>query len=95
MNINDKTEHENTEDSRKVEVLGAYAEEICAAKFMIPDEVRLLFDCSRATAYRIIKKLNDELEEDGYLVIPGKVLRSYLCERHFNSYVYSKKVKTS
>lgn len=91
MNIDHKMEEEMMNDSHQDGVMGAYADDICVARFMIPDEVRMLFGCSRAKAYRIIKNLNDELEEDGYFVVPGKVLRSYLFERHFNSRVYSEK----
>lgn len=36
-----------------------------------------MLDVSKATAYSIIRKLNDELEAEGYLTLQGKVPRAY------------------
>ncbi len=36
---------------------------------------------SRAYAYNLIKKLNRELEEKGYITISGKVSRQYFEEK--------------
>ena len=36
---------------------------------------------SRSKAYQIIKKLNKELEQKGYLVINGKVSKRYFEEK--------------
>ena len=38
---------------------------------------------SRSYAYRLMRKLNDELEETGNIVIPGKVSSEYFNERLF------------
>lgn len=46
-------------------------------------EVMKIFDCCRAQAYKIIKKLNDELEAKGYLTYPGRVSRKYFNERFY------------
>ncbi|WP_287478105.1 hypothetical protein [Anaerostipes sp.] len=32
-------------------------------------------------AYRIMRRLNQELEADGYITIGGRISRDYLCER--------------
>lgn len=35
---------------------------------------------SRSESYRIIKKLNDQLKEKGFIVLSGRVSRKYLEE---------------
>lgn len=49
--------------------------------FITAAEVSALMGVSKAYAYRIIKKLNDELESKGYLVIAGKTSLKYFNER--------------
>lgn len=49
--------------------------------FAKAEEVQELLGVSRAEAYRIIKKLNAELEQQGYIVISGRVNRRYLMEK--------------
>lgn len=46
-------------------------------------EVAKLLGVSVATSYRIIKKLNSELEEQGYIVIAGKLPIKYFEQRYF------------
>lgn len=46
-----------------------------------PEEVQQIARCSKSMAYRIIKNLNEELSEKGYLVFRGRVNRDYLLER--------------
>ena len=36
-----------------------------------------MLDISKATAYSIIRRLNEELEAEGYLTLQGKVPRAY------------------
>lgn len=49
------------------------------------DEVReMMGGCSDQLAYKIIRKLNRELEEKGAITVQGKVSRSYLIERMFD-----------
>ena len=38
---------------------------------------------SESYAYKIIRKLNDELKEKGYVTIAGKVSRQYFNERFY------------
>ena len=45
------------------------------------DEVAMVMDVSRAYAYRIIKQLNEELQEKGALVIEGRTNREYFYQR--------------
>ena len=48
--------------------------------FMKADEVQELLGVSRSEAYRIMKKLNDDLKEKGFIVLSGHVSRKYLEE---------------
>ena len=48
--------------------------------FMKADEVQELLGVSRSEAYHIMKKLNDDLKEKGFIVLSGRVSRKYLEE---------------
>lgn len=50
-------------------------------KFIRADEVQKDFGVSRAKAYNMIKQLNEELEQKGYLTVAGRVSRKYYLER--------------
>ena len=50
-------------------------------KFISAAEVSSTLGVSRATAYRIISELNDQLKSKGYLTIPGKVSRRFFLEK--------------
>ena len=47
------------------------------------DEVAEMVGVGRTTAYGIIKKLNKELEKNGYLVIGGKLPKEYFDAKYF------------
>ena len=49
--------------------------------FVTAHEVGILLGVSRAYAYRIVKKLNEELSQKGYLTIQGKINKKYFYER--------------
>ncbi len=51
------------------------------AKFIGATEAAEIMDVSLSTAYRIIKRLNNELDHKGYITIAGKVSRKYFLER--------------
>ena len=53
--------------------------------FMRAAEVAEVLGVSETYAYKLIKKLNEELKAKGYLVIDGRINREYLMEK-----VYSK-----
>ncbi len=53
--------------------------------FVHADEVAADFGISRTKAYEMIKKLNKELEERGFLTIAGRVSRKYYLERVYGS----------
>ena len=50
-------------------------------KFLSADDVAKLLEVSKGHAYKIIKRLNDELDAKGYITVAGKISRRYLEER--------------
>lgn len=42
-----------------------------------------MLNVSKATAYSIIRKLNDELQNRGYLTLQGKVAKAYFDEKWY------------
>lgn len=42
-----------------------------------------MLDVSKATAYSIIRKLNEELDSKGYLTLQGKVAKVYFDEKWY------------
>lgn len=51
--------------------------------FYTADDVAELLTISRPTAYRIIRKLNDELVEKGFIIISGIVPKKYFDEKFY------------
>ena len=54
--------------------------------FMRVDEVAEELGVSVPYAYKLIKRLNEELKKGGYLVISGRVSRKYLEEKIYGSF---------
>ena len=49
--------------------------------FMNADEVAKEMNVSKAYAYKIIQKLNDEMKKMGYITVSGKVNRKYFLKK--------------
>lgn len=49
--------------------------------FMRVDDVAQELGVSKSYAYKIVKKLNDELKGKGYLTISGRVSKKYFVEK--------------
>lgn len=49
--------------------------------FFTVDDVIAILGISKSTAYREIKKLNDELRRKGFHTISGKISSKYFMER--------------
>lgn len=47
------------------------------------DDIVDMLGISKSSAYGIIRKLNDELEKAGYIVIKGKVSKAYFSEKWY------------
>ncbi len=50
-------------------------------KFLHAEEVAAMLGVSTSSAYRIIKRLNADLEKQGKIVIPGRISSRYFLER--------------
>ena len=50
-------------------------------KFICAEEVAQELSVSKSYAYKLIKRLNDELKEKGFITISGRVNRQYFNER--------------
>lgn len=53
--------------------------------FMTVQDIQDVLGVSRNYAYGLIRKLNKELAEKGYLVIRGRTMRSYFFEKIYDS----------
>ena len=51
--------------------------------FISASEVQKTMGVSRSYAYKIVKKLNEELESKGFLTIDGRTSRCYFNERFY------------
>ncbi len=54
-------------------------------KFIHADEVAEELGISKPYAYKLIRKLNDELKEKGFVTIAGRVNRQYFNERLYGA----------
>ena len=54
--------------------------------FMRVYEVAEALDISTPYAYKLIRKLNEELKKQGCIVIAGRLDRKYFCERFYGSH---------
>ena len=54
-------------------------------QFMRADEVAKELGISRSYAYKLIRQLNQELKERGFLTIAGRINRDYLKERLYTT----------
>lgn len=52
-------------------------------KFLTATEVAEILDVSRSTAYRIIRRLNAELDKAGKITVAGKVSARYFYENTY------------
>lgn len=54
-------------------------------RFIRVDEVAQELSVSKPYAYKLIRKLNDELKGQGFITIAGRVNRQYFYERLYGS----------
>lgn len=50
-------------------------------KFLNANDVANILNISKSSAYRIIKKLNDELNHSGKITVSGKISSKYFYEK--------------
>lgn len=51
--------------------------------YFTADDVSQMLGVSRGQAYKIIKRLNEELEKKKCIVVAGKVPKKYFSERYY------------
>ena len=51
--------------------------------YITANELSSILQVSQGHAYKLIRKLNKELEEKGYITIAGKLPRKYVDERFY------------
>lgn len=56
-------------------------------RFLSVSDVAGYMDISVPMAYKVIRRLNDELEAKGYLIIHGKISRAYFEEKVYGTSV--------
>lgn len=56
-------------------------------RFLSATEVVEITGLSKSASYLLIKQLNNELEEKGYLTVRGRVINTYFFERFFGKEV--------
>ena len=49
--------------------------------FLKVEEVAEMLGVSKSYAYKVVRQLNDELKEKGFLTISGRVNKAYFMER--------------
>ena len=54
-------------------------------EFITVNEIRQVLGIGRSKAYELIKRMNKELEAQGYITIPGKVPLGYFRKRLYCS----------
>ena len=50
-------------------------------KFLTAADISDLIGCSESYAYSVIRKLNDELQEQKYIIFRGKINAKYIYKR--------------
>ncbi len=52
-------------------------------KFITPTEVASELGVSKSHAYKLVRELNQELKDRGFLIVAGKVSRTFFEERFY------------
>ncbi|MCD7893112.1 MAG: helix-turn-helix domain-containing protein [Erysipelotrichaceae bacterium] len=54
--------------------------------FITVDEVADILDVSKAKAYKVVQDLNNQLQDEGYIIIRGRINRDYFMEHIYKSH---------
>lgn len=52
--------------------------------FYMSEDIASMLSVSKATAYRIIHKLNEELQSEGYITVAGRVPKTFFDKRFYS-----------
>ena len=50
--------------------------------YLVAEDVAEILNIALSTSYKVMRDLNAELKEAGYITISGKVSKKYFCERY-------------
>ena len=53
-------------------------------RFLSATDVAEVMECSKSKSYEIIRKLNSELEEKGFVTLHGRINAKYFYERIYD-----------
>ena len=56
---------------------------LASTTFISVNEVKEILGVADTKAYQIIRDLNSELSEKGYMIVPGRISRQYFYERFY------------
>lgn len=51
------------------------------SKFLAASDVAKVLQISESGAYRVIRKMNEELKQQGYIIVPGRISKRYFEEK--------------
>ncbi len=57
--------------------------------YLTAAQVMEILGVSRATAYKIVRELNEELQANGYRIIAGKIPKKYFEEKYYGMRIVS------
>lgn len=55
----------------------------CEPMYYTAQDLQEMLGVSRALAYKILKKMNTDLEAKGFLVIPGRIPKAYFADHYY------------
>ena len=55
----------------------------CERNNYTAQDLQEMLGISRALAYKILKKMNTDLEARGFLVIPGRIPKAYFADHYY------------
>lgn len=53
------------------------------AQYITANQIETILGVGRTKAYSIVRKLNDELKRDGYIVVSGKCPMAYFQKKYY------------
>ena len=81
VNLDNSITHSQLTKNNKYKKGGVIA--MIERLYYTADEIAQMVGVGRTSAYQIIRKMNEELSKQGYLVIKGKIPKEYFDEKYF------------
>jgi hypothetical protein len=77
--------HDNKKSTRGKSLQNGGGRALTGKMFIRVDEVAQLLDVSRPYAYKLIRRLNEELKKKGCIVIAGRIDRKFFFEKFYGT----------